>query len=107
MDFSALLRPEMITALSVSLGALLGGVVAVVAEIRRPEKAIQAAKEAAGEAVREAADKQPKPPEPDKISRVVREECDHVNRSVWIVEKKLSDRMHAMEKALEALSARL
>jgi hypothetical protein len=100
MDFSSFLRPEMITALSVSLGARLGGVVAVVAEIRKPEKTAKAAREAAGEAVREAADA-------PRIIAAMREECDHVNRSVWIVEKKLADRLHALEKQVEALEAKL
>jgi hypothetical protein len=97
MDFEAFLRPEMITALSVSLGALLGGVVAVISEIRKPHVGAREAEEAAE---REAEDHR-------RILDAVREECDHVNRSVWIVEKKLSDRLHAIEVAVEALSARL
>ena len=102
MDFSALLRPEMITALSVSLGALLGGVVAVVAEIRNPDKAERVARKAADKAVRdrEGAGSQ-------EVVGAIRDECDHVNRSVWIVEKKLADRLHALEKQVQALANRV
>lgn len=104
MDFSALLRPEMITALSVSLGALLGGVVAVVAEFRKPEKV---AKEKEKEAEAKAAVAESLSETKIKaLSAVIREECDHVNRSVWIVEKKLGDRLHDIERTLAVIEGR-
>ena len=102
MDFDALLRPEMITALSVSLGALLGGVVAVIAEIRHPDKAERAARKAADRAVRERKDAGAQ-----EVVAALRDECDHLNRSLWIVEKKLADRIHALEKQVEALAGRV
>jgi hypothetical protein len=100
MDFDLLLRPETITALSVSLGAVIGGVVAVVAEFRRPEPkdaahaADQAAKrvEAVGETKRL------------EHSLAIREECEHLNRSIWIVEKKLADRLTRIELQLSLLT---
>ena len=99
MDFSLFLRPEMITALSVSLGALLGGVVAVIAEFRRPDtkKTLERQEEEYDRA---------RAAETEAFSELVREECEHVNRSVWIVEKRLAGRLHGIETRIAALETR-
>ena len=98
MDFEALLRPETITAIAVSMGAVVGGVVAVIAEFRRPDSKDalhHAAKraEAVGDAKR------------TEYAMLLREECEHLNRSVWIVEKKLADRLTRIEVQLSLLAS--
>jgi hypothetical protein len=100
MDFESLLRPETITALSVSMGAVIGGIVAVIAEFRRPDS-----KDAA-DAAHHVAKRVEAVGDAKRLENVVavREECAHLNRSIWIVEKKLSDRLMRIEAQLSVLA---
>jgi hypothetical protein len=91
MVFETLLKPEMLTAMSVFLGALFAGVVAVIAELRKSES------EAPGPRIREQG---PVDPDAEAVCACVRDEADHVARTVWIVEKKLSDHLHRIELAI-------
>jgi hypothetical protein len=92
-----MINAEMVTAFSVFLGALFGGIVAVMAELRKPEP--------------HSLGRAPDTPGADKddedavkaLTVVVREEADHINRTIWIVEKKLSDHLHRLEIALAAI----
>lgn len=91
MVFENLLKPEMLTAMSVFLGALFAGVVAVIAELRKSEP------ETHGPRPR---DDVPVDPDAEAVCACVRDEADHVARTVWIVEKKLSDHLHRIELAI-------
>ncbi len=101
MDFDLLLRPETITAVSVSMGAVIGGVVAVIAEFRSPNS-----KEAAS-AAHQAVKRVEAVGEAKRLEQhlAIREECEHLNRSIWIVEKKISDRLTRIELQLSLLGA--
>lgn len=97
MGFEKLLTAEMITAFAVFVGALFGGVVAVVAEFRKPIKTDPPdgdGVEANGE------------PTLRDVVTCVQEETDHVNRTLWVIEKKLSEQLHRIEKELLAAGAR-
>jgi hypothetical protein len=91
MAIEIFLRPEMITAVSVSVGALIGGVVAIVSEFRRP-----------GPHTREQGDETAMAPRRGEPAAM--EEFEHLNRSIWIVEKRLSDRLARVEGQIAALA---
>jgi hypothetical protein len=91
MVFENLLKPEMLTAMSVFLGALFAGVVAVIAELRKSEPEPHGPR---------PKDEAPVDPDAAAVCACVREEADHVARTVWIVEKKLSDHLHRIELAI-------
>ena len=93
MDFSRFLTAEMITAFAVFIGALFGGVVAVIAEFRKPAKA-KPGTESDGEHEIE--------PGTREIITCVQEETDHVNRTLWVIEKKISEQLHRIEKGVLA-----
>jgi hypothetical protein len=92
-----MINAEMVTAFSVFLGALFGGIVAVIAELRKPElrRTARTAPASGLDAEDEDALK--------ALAVLLREEADHTNRTIWIVEKKLSDHLHRVEIALAAL----
>ncbi len=91
MVFETLLKPEMLTAMSVFLGALFAGVVAVIAELRKLEPKVHGPRMMDEPAVDPAA---------EDVRACVREEADHIARTVWIVEKKLTDHLHRIEVAV-------
>lgn len=97
MGFEKLLTAEMITAFAVFVGALFGGVVAVVAEFRKPIKADPSESD--------TTDPQDEPTLREVVT-CVQEETDHVNRTLWVIEKKLSEQLHRIEKELLAAGAR-
>jgi hypothetical protein len=92
MGYERLLTPEMITAFAVFFGALFGGVVAVIAELRKPPDIKALAEENERAAGRT----------PEDLLTCLQEETDHVNRTLWVVEKKLSEHLHRIEKAILA-----
>lgn len=92
MGYERLLTPEMITAFAVFFGALFGGVVAVISELRKPPDTRQAPESdgsGGGQSLKD-------------LMACVQEETDHVNRTLWVVEKKLSEQLHRIEKAIAA-----
>ncbi|TVQ56727.1 MAG: hypothetical protein EA355_06090 [Rhodobacteraceae bacterium] len=89
-----MINAEMVTAFSVFLGALFGGVVAVIAELRKPEPL---------RLRRAAADEDSAKPD---LAPILREEAEHTNRTIWIVEKKLSEHLARIEVAVAALDRR-
>lgn len=90
-----MINAEMITAFSVFLGALFGGVVAVVAELKKPERRDV---DGSGPPGKAAGDDDPA----EALATLVREESEHTNRTIWIVEKKLTDHLHRIELAIAA-----
>jgi hypothetical protein len=92
MGYERLLTAEMITAFAVFFGALFGGVVAVISELRKPpdiKKGQEAVDGVTDHSVKD-------------LMNCVQEETDHVNRTLWVVEKKLSEHLHRIEKAIIA-----
>lgn len=92
MGYDRLLTPEMITAFAVFFGALFGGVVAVIAELRKPPEAPKVPEVFEPEAVQGF----------KELIAAIQEETDHVNRTLWVIEKKLSEHLHRIEKGLAA-----
>ena len=92
MGYEKLLTAEMVTAFAVFLGALFGGVVAVISELRRPAKPGQPPDDTE-EAVA---------PRVQDLMATVQEETDHLNRTIWLIEKRLSDHLHEIEKLIIA-----
>lgn len=92
MGYERLLTPEMITAFAVFFGALFGGVVAVISELRKPPDTRQAPESEGAGSGQSLKD----------LMACVQEETDHVNRTLWLVEKKLSEQLHRIEKAIAA-----
>ena len=88
MDFERFLTPQVVSALSVGISALVGGVLALLHEFRRaPEDDAEATVEELGAVER-------------RLSAQLREETDHIDRSVWIVERRLSERLATIEAQL-------
>lgn len=90
MDFSAFFEPRTLAAFGVAAGALLGGFVSLAAELRRGGGVDQQEKTA--------------PPQLDEtaLRTIVSEECEHVSRAVWLVERRLSERLRKLEIAAAA-----
>jgi hypothetical protein len=90
MGFERLLTAEMITAFAVFLGALFGGVVAVISELRKPTRPVD--DDAPDTGVTDH----------DKLIRgigdIVQEEIDHVTRTLWMIERKIGEQLHRLEK---------
>jgi hypothetical protein len=90
MGFERLLTAEMVTAFAVFLGALFGGVVAVISELRKPSRPVDDDSPETG------------PPDPDRVVQVivtsVQEETDHINRTLWVIERKIGEQLHRLEK---------
>lgn len=83
------LTPEIVTAISVSLGALLGGTAALIGEFRKPSSA----RERAEKAEAEAHDR-------DETVAAMAEEAGHLSRTMWVIERRLSDRLQRIELLL-------
>lgn len=83
------LTTEFLTALGVSSGALLGGVAALIGELRKPipgkgeASALSALDTAGSEALLEA-------------------EVEYLSRTMWIIERRLSDQLLRIEAKLGA-----
>ena len=92
MDFSTLLTAEMIAACGAFFASVLSGAIALVAELRRPlpPRADTIAESGAT---------------PDPFLAALAEECDHLNRTMWLIEKRLSDEIRRIELALRDGSA--
>ena len=93
MDFDVLLTPQAISAASVAISALIGGVLALIGEFRGggdAETGAASGAESLGEVER-------------RLSEQLREETDHIDRSVWIIERKLAERLAAIEARLAQL----
>jgi hypothetical protein len=86
MAIDLLMRVEMVAAISVSCGALVTGAIAILSEIRRPGR-------------RRA------PPEAAPVADDLLEEFDRIDRSLWLVERRLSDRLVMIEAYMAAASA--
>lgn len=85
MDSSPLPSAELIAAFGAFLGSVLSGAIALVAELRRPLPALDD-------------DPVKRPTMSDEVLAALAEECDHLNRTIWLVEKRLSEeirRLHA------------
>lgn len=93
MDYEQLLSAEMVTAFAVFLGALFGGIVAVIAELRKPTK--PAADAPSPVTVVEATESGTR-----DVITAIEEETDHVNRTLWVIEKKLTEHLHRIERAV-------
>lgn len=80
MDSEPIVSTEVVSALGVFLGALAGGVAAIVAELRRPV--------APGAA--DAGDAQ----EASRVIAAALEESGQLSRTIWPVEKKIGEPLH-------------
>lgn len=92
MDSSSLLTAEVIAAFGAFFASVLSGAVALVAELRRPLPSRSDETEIA-------------PAAPDQVLAALAEECDHLNRTLWMVEKRLSDEIRRVEATLRDRSA--
>jgi hypothetical protein len=78
---------EVVTAVGVGFGALMGGLSALIKELRDHNEKSKAADETA-----EA--------EPPDLQTTIDAEFQHLGRTIWIVEKRLSDRLQRLEARL-------
>lgn len=84
MDFSTLLTAEMIAACGAFFASVLSGAIALVAELRRP---LPPPADTIGDAGAT----------PDPVLAALAEECDHLSRTMWLIEKRLSDEIRRIE----------
>lgn len=81
------LTTEVVTAIGVSVGALFGGVAALIGELRKPAKS-HSESEAIENESREAS------------AALLEEEVEHLTRTMWIIERRLSDHLVRIEGRL-------
>ena len=81
------LTPETVTAIGVSVGALLGGLSALIKELRRPRT-----QPPPSDRENEAGD--------EALSAMMEDEFRHLGRTIWMVEQRLSERLQRIERQL-------
>jgi hypothetical protein len=86
MGLNEFLTPEVVTAIGVCFGALLGGLSALIKELRQPRQAVP--------------EVLPPAPREDEPTVLVEEGLQHLGRTMWIIEKRLSDRLQRIELKL-------
>jgi hypothetical protein len=82
------LTPEVLTAIGVSFGALFGGVAALIGELRKPSKKKRDEEDMAGKQAG------------DTSAALLEEEVEHLTRTMWIIERRLSDHLVRIEGRL-------
>ena len=87
MGLIEMLTPEVLTAIGVSVGAVFGGVAALIGELR---------KTASSHGEQEQAEKGSS----DAGAALLEEEVEHLTRTMWIIERRLSDHLVRIEGRL-------
>jgi hypothetical protein len=87
MALIEMLTPEVLTAIGVSFGAVFGGVAALIGELRKPPRSHEDQKQAEKEAS-------------DASAALLEEEVEHLTRTMWIIERRLSDHLVRIEGRL-------